>query len=428
MTQTNRNNTSTILEEVTRFYVESRDFNGIPASELSRIFDLTDRQLADDLSSLVKQRQVSIVFGDIHPNPHIRAFPDEPMDSQFAKLRTGLLTQACVYPVSDYLQTSIDHHKYEGKPYTLALALGAPQLDFKAFDLSVLEYYRNDPRYYYETDDIDGSISVSDSYFESKEMAQSDQVVLQTFGFCYDAGLNRAVAVFIRYLSDLTLEHQQIWKSKELTGDFILHPDYYRNSILGDWGTKISICSAFLEELHIINTMADVMTRPPLFKEDFSKNSAPREFSFLVRPTLKELNAFILLLDKMISDNISKDFFKNEVSKEYEETRPDGRIVIHQKGSVSMLDEWLHKKYRTNDWQPINEMIACFKNIRRKRQRPAHALEEDVFDQEYFRQQRELIIEAYESIRTLRLLFANSAGCKNVPISDFVRKGEIWDR
>lgn len=411
-----------------RFYVESHDFNGIPASELSRIFNLTDQQLADDLSSLVKQGQVSIVFGDIHPNPHIRAFPDELMDSQLAKLRTGLLTQACVYPVSKHLQTSIDYHKYEGKPYTLALALGAPQLDFKAFDLSVLEYYRNDPRYYYETDDINGSISVSDSYFESKEMAQSDQVVLQTFGFCYDACLNRAVAVFIRYLSDLTPEHQQMWKSKELTGDFILHPDYYRNAILGDWGTKISIFSAFVEELQIINAMADVMARPPLFKEDFSKNSAPREFGFLVRPTLKELNAFILLLDKMISDNISKDFFKDEVSQEYEKTRPDGRIVLHQKGSVSILDEWLHKIYRTDDWQPINEMIACFKDIRRKRQRPAHALDENVFDQEYFRQQRELIIEAYKSIRMLRLLFANSAGCKNVPISAPVFKGEIWDR
>ena len=130
MTQTNQNNTSAILEEVTRFYIESRDFNGIPVFELTRKFDLTDQQLADDLSSLVKQGQVSIIFADIHPNPHIRAFPDEPMDSQLAKLRTGLLAQACVYPVSDHLQASIDRHKYEGKPYTLALALGAPQLDF----------------------------------------------------------------------------------------------------------------------------------------------------------------------------------------------------------------------------------------------------------------------------------------------------------
>jgi len=174
--------------------------------------------------------------------------------------------------------------------------------------------------------------------------------------------------------------------------------------------------------------MADVMARPPLFKEDFSKNSAPREFSFLVRPTLKELNAFIHLLDKMISDNISKDFFKNEVSTEYEETRPDGRIVIHQKGTINILDEWLHRRFRTNDWQPINDMIACFKNIRRKRQRPAHAVDENFFDQEYFHQQRELIIEAYQSIRTLRLLFANSRGCENVPISESVRMGEIWDR
>jgi hypothetical protein len=384
--------------------------------------------LAEDLGLLVKQERISVVFGDLHPNPHIKAFPDEPIDSQLAKLKTGLFIQACVYPTLDLLRTNVDHNKYEGKPYTVALALGAPQLDFRAFDLSVLEYYRNDPRYHYETDDINGSISVRDSYFESQSMAKSDQVVLQTFGFCYDSGLNRAVAVFIRYLSDLTPEHQQIWKSKELTGNFTLHPDYYRNTILGDWGPKVSIFSAFLEELQIINNMAGVMGRPPLFKVDFSKNIAPREFSFLVRPTLKELNTFIHLLDKMISENISKDFFKNEVPMECEKTRPDGRIVIHQKGTINLLDEWIHRRFRTSDWQPINDMITSFKNIRRKRQRPAHALDENIFDQEYFRQQRELIIEGYKAIRTLRLLFANSRGCEKVPISEPVRLGEIWDR
>ena len=72
-------------------------------------------------------------------------------------------------------------------------------------------------------------------------MTESDQVFLQTFGFCYDANLNRAVAVFVHYLSDLTPEHQQIWKAKELTGEYTLHPDYYRNSILGQWDEKISI-------------------------------------------------------------------------------------------------------------------------------------------------------------------------------------------
>jgi hypothetical protein len=98
-------------------------------------------------------------------------------------------------------------------------------------------------------------------------------------------------------LADLTPEHQQIWKGKELTGDYALHPDYYRNSILGEWGTKVSIFEAFIEEMKIINRMAEKMGRPPLFRNDFSEGGKPREFGFLVRPTLKEFNSFVLLLD-----------------------------------------------------------------------------------------------------------------------------------
>ena len=78
------------------------------------------------------------------------------------------------------------------------LAQGAAQLEFRAFDLSVLEFYRNDPRYHYTTDDIHGSISVRQ---EHSGLRDSDQVFLQTFGYCYDEDVNRAVAVFLRYLA-----------------------------------------------------------------------------------------------------------------------------------------------------------------------------------------------------------------------------------
>jgi len=198
-----------------------------------------------------------------------------------------------------YLQEVIDRSEYENRPYILALALGSPQLDFKAFDLSVLEFYRNDPRYIYENNDIRGLISISDEYFESESVPESDQVLLDSFGFCYDDALNRAVAVFVRYLADLSPEHQQIWKAKELQGEYKLHSDYYRNTILGDWGEGISIFDAFVEELQLINKMAETMGHPALFKNDF-RDGKPRKFGFLVRPTLESYNEFVLLLDKMI--------------------------------------------------------------------------------------------------------------------------------
>ena len=47
------------------------------------------------------------------------------------------------------------------------------------------------------------------------------------------------------------------------------------------------------------------------------------------------------------------------------------------------------------------------KRIRKLRQKPAHAVNEDRFDQQYFKDQRELILAGYSSLRTVRLLLAN---------------------
>ncbi len=73
--------------------------------------------------------------------------------------------------------------KYSDSPYSMELALGAGQLDYRSFDLSVLEIYRSDPRYHYDNNDISGWISVTDGH--SEEMRDSDKALLQTFGFSY---------------------------------------------------------------------------------------------------------------------------------------------------------------------------------------------------------------------------------------------------
>jgi hypothetical protein len=306
------------------------------------------------------------------------------------------------------------------------MALGVPQLAFRPFDLAVLEHYRNDPRYRDVTDDIQGQVVVHDEYYQSNAMAEKDQVLLQTFGYCYDDELNRAVAVFLRYLAHLSPEHQQIWKAKELTGSYKLHPDYFRISILGEWGKGISIFSAFVEEIQVINKMVRAMGRPNLFREDFTKNTVPVEFSFLVRPTLREYNNFVHLLDKMISENIEKDFFRNEVSYEYDEQRADSKVVVRQKGTLALLDEWIHIIFRTTDWEPIDEVLKTFREIRKLRQAPAHAIKDDEFDQKYFHLQRELIIRAYNGLRILRLMFANHPSISGIEIHPYVERGDIW--
>lgn len=414
-----------ILREITDRYLTSGDFNGTPLQLLANELKIPWDGFAQDAAELIQEGKLRVVFADTDINPHILRLGCEPVQIQLEKLPTADL-HACGYPASEHLENVVNRQDYEGKPFTLSLALGAPQLSYKAFDLSVLEFYRNDPRYEYTTDDIHGQISLTNEYYDSNHMPESDRIFLDTFGFCYDEFLNRAVAVYVRYISDLSPEHQQIWKAKELQGDYKLHPDYYRNTIVGDWGERIPIFEAFIMELQIINQMAGAMDRPPLFRVDFTQQSRPREFSFLVRPTLKEYNDFVHLLDKLLSDNISKDFFMSEIPDEYDEVRQDGKIIVRYKNTIAILNEWGHSRFRTSDWEPFDTLIKTLHDIRQQRQKPAHAINKNVFDQQYIHRQRELMIAAYDAVRTIRLMFAKHRKCINIEINETLFEGKIW--
>ncbi len=418
-----------LLQAIAQGYLTSGDFNGYPVRLLRREFGLTSSEAKETIRRLLRDRKIDVMFGNVHPNPHIKAFSDIPNEDQQKFLDDVEFTDhICLYPSREILATIPDVERFKDTPFTYELALGAGQLDFRVFDLSVLEYYRNDPRYYYETDFINGSISIHDEYFEAGTMPEHDQVLLQTFGFAYDDQLNRAVAVFFRYLSKLSPEHQRIWQAKKLIGNYKLHPDYYRNSILGDWGTRISIFEAFIQELQVINAMTSLMGRPQFFRESFAEGY-PRDFGFLLRPTLAEFNAFVLLLDKMMSDNINKEFFTGEVPLEEDVERPDGKIVVRQKATIALLEEWVRKYFKPAEPAPVDGMFKGFRAVRKLRQKPAHAVNENIFDLKYFKEQRQLIIDAYNSVRTLRLIFANHPKVKKNPpeIGEHLERGEIWD-
>jgi hypothetical protein len=422
--------TDKIIGAVTRFYLESHDFNGIPAAALAEQLGTAWQAVQPRLKELIDDDLVGVLYADTAINPHVNRVGFEPKENQIAKLAGADLHQTCIYPRAKHLAAVVDAARYTREPYKLCLALGEPQLTHRSFDLSVLETYRNDPRYRYENNDINGSISVRDRVSGSRGMEERDEIFLQTFGFANDDDLNRAVAVYLRYLADLSSEHQQIWKAKELQGKYLLHPDYYRSSIIGDWGEKIPIFDALLAELRIINQMATAMGRPPLFRDDYGEHGVrkPQKFSFLIRPTLEEFNAFVLLLDKMLSDNINKAFFRAEVADETHVERGDGKVEVRQKGTLQILDEWVRRFYRTDDWEPWQQAMGALRDVRKRRQKPAHAVDENVFDQQYFKEQRDLSIRAYEAVRTIRLMFENHPNVKKaaIEIPEWSRDALIW--
>lgn len=406
-----------LLKSITENYLSSEEFNGYPLRDSKN-----EKQY---IITLIREGKIGINFGDNHPNPHIKAFELGSKKAQIDKINHIGIKNACAYPTKKYLKNIVDVNKYKNKPFTLRIALGEPTLNFVPFDLSILEFYRNDPRYYYSSNEISGWISISDKYYKSSKVKASDKISLQSFGFCYEEKkITRAVAVFYRYLSDLTPEHQRIWNSKILPGNFFLHPDYARSSA-GQFPEKVSIFTAFIEEMHIINEFSKLMNRPPFFNRSY-KEDKPKDFSFLIRPTLKELNSFIHLLDKMISDNINRDFFRNEIPFETERERSDGKTVVQQKGTITLLKEWLDMKVRTVDSKPIDDMVKIFRKIRKLRMKPAHKIGKDLFEQKCFKKQRDLMKEAYTALRTLRLILANHPNTKCYDIPEWLYKGEIW--
>lgn len=76
----------------------------------------------------------------------------------------------------------------------------------------------------------------------------------------------------------------------------------------------------------------------------------------------------------MLSDNINKDF-GSDVAYETEQQRRDGKVVVRQKGTLQILDEWLRKTFRTSDWELWDAAIKAFRELRQLRQKPAHALD-----------------------------------------------------
>ncbi|HEX5408752.1 MAG TPA: hypothetical protein VFW89_03175 [Gemmatimonadaceae bacterium] len=415
-----------LVGAVLEYYRESGDFNGLPAYEFigDSVPDLV--ALKALLRPLVELGVLSVSFGDVHPNPHIRALPDRPIEKQLETLDAADSSYFVIYPTADTLDHHVDCSEYIGRPFSLRLALGAPQLEIASFDLAVLDHYRRDPRYALWTNDVQATLSITDDAFANPQFPEKHKVLLQSFGFSYTPDLRRAVAVFLIDLGRLTPEHQQIWAAFELHGDYRMHPDFWRAAIMGDWEFKASLSDAFVEELRVINVMCTAIGWPPLFRNAF--DSPPRELAFLIRPTIAEYNEFVLVLDKLLSDNINIRFFPATISREQEETRPDGKVVVKTRGSLAMLGEWLRKSFRTPDPKPLDQMLATFREVRKRRQQPAHALEPDAYDESLFETQRQLFVRAYDALRTLRLILQNHplARAAVEEMDERVRKGDIW--
>ncbi|WP_372753755.1 hypothetical protein [Mariniflexile sp.] len=430
-----------IEQKIYEFFLESNDFNGIPLRQISSTLMIDYKNSIDIIKELVKDDKVTIqsstnphiIYSSLYPIETQLKILDDAKDWTVKEMKIGKISivsestdyPICIYPSRNLLKSNRDLDEFGEAIYTKALALGEPQLTPKFFDIEVLERYSNDPRFNFVFEDYSGRISAKYDDNQKSLVRGEDNVFLKSFGLGFDENDNRLAVVYLRYLNDLTPEHQVFWKSKERNRNCLVLEEYYENTIKGNWTSSYSVFTAFIGELMCLNDISLTIFNKPLFRKNFNEYNRPKEFTFFFSPTLKNYNDFVLLLDKMISDNINKEFFEGKVELyDYVEIG-NGIKERRSKGTLRLLEEWLGGIFKAEQDQELKKIFSVLKNIRRQRQNPAHKISENEYDNKYIEQQKQLINSAHHSIKGLRYIFKQHPRAENFEIPDWLDNGNI---
>jgi hypothetical protein len=98
--------------------------------------------------------------------------------------------------------------------------------------------------------------------------------------------------------------------------------------------------NAIIQEILLINRMIEAIYSQKLFR-DFEEKDVPIGVTGFLRPTAANFDAFVMALDKLLSDRINSKFFDGKVPLEEEIPRGEGQVEIRRKGSIRLLEEWL---------------------------------------------------------------------------------------
>lgn len=415
--------TMTLVSRVTEFFLASGDFNGITLAQL-----LSEGFTVEQIRAAVGAGEIELAFYSHCSNPHIRRLPCLPVVKQLELQTTEPVGHTNAYPTAATVRDSVDINQWNDKPYAKAMYLGAAELDWVGFEPSVLDRYVRDPRYTVSFTDYSGSISISDEYYESGEMQERDRVILQTFGLGYivregSKDKKRVVLVFYRYLAQLSPEHQQYWRTFESASKPKILDQYYKNSIVGDFADRTSFFSGIFAELKVIDEITQHVYGATLFR-DTNEPERLGALSIFFLPTLRNYNEFILELDKTLSDNLNKKFFKDEQLEE-ETLRSDGKVVVTQKGTLRLLEEWLKKNIRWTDPNAVEEIMASLKQVRKERQAPAHKTTEDQYDPEYDEKQGRILESVYLSLMHIRRTLQKHPKAPAIELSPYIAEGRL---
>jgi hypothetical protein len=417
------------------FFVKSNDYNGIPLRQVSTELGIDYIESIDIIKQLVSDELVMIQSST---NPHIYNFVNS-KERQIDILESAKgITETienngffeihyentqfpiCLYPTHNALKKKRDVSAMG--LYSKRLALCEPQLKVLYFDLNVLERYSNDPRYELHYNSYSGYISYECDKDGNSDLPKRNQIYLKSFGLGYDSNDNRIICVFLTDLGKLSETQQAYWYSFEITDtNCKMTEEYYKNMVIGSWTNSYSIYRAFTCELNVLNELSEAAFGTSLFLSTVEEGSL--SFSFL--PTSKNYYDFTLKLDKMISDNLNRKFFKSFSMVMYTHQEKDGVVERKNKGTLQLFEEWLKQNYITENNKELDDIFQSLRKVRKERQVPAHKTIDNVFSKEYAKKQDLLMREVYYAMTSLRHIFQQHPKAKEVETPKWLDEGVI---
>jgi len=388
-----------LLDRIRKFYLSSGDFNGLPFMP-----DESGSGIANAIE-LTRDGLIQVVTTEDYINPHIRPWQSlRSIDDQVASLTTlkdaGEYGLACLYPTPKGMKGVRLSRRFNNRPYEKELARGVGVLELVYFTPDVLEFYRNDPRYHCRISDFSVYMSVSDDVYGDSGEPDKDKVSLAHAGFAYDfsnfdkkdpeSQLVRRLAVFVGDLSRLSPEHQQRWRTFQADDASLKpHPTWFANQ-MGHWTDDIGPFQRFFMELTNINSLYQLA-----FGQDlFITTDRPDDMGWILRASQKEWDEQIVLLDKLLSDNIRHEALDAaSVPRKDEDNRDMGTIQRLQK---------LMELTRLSPAM-IQSTLKPFRDVRSARQKPAHAIRKNLSDKTFAHKQVALMGQIDESLHGLRV-------------------------
>lgn len=386
-------------------YLSSGEFNGLHIHST-----LVEPSRAPSIE-LLQAGLVEVMTGADYMNIHIRPWPSRrSVEEQIQDIEQ--LSRAdygvCLYPTAVGMKGVRLPNKLRGRPYARAMARGKGTLELAYFQFDVLEQYRNDSRFRFSFGDSGASMGLSDEAFEDEDVFERDHVGLNHIGFAYDltrydptapdSPIERRVAVFYCDLITLTPEHQRRWETYEVDGtDLEPHPLWW-NSQMGRWPDGVGPFTRLFMELQNLNELAVLAFGEAMFRSV----DRPAEMGWLLRPSQREWDDFMLQLDKVLSDNLRSEFFKAAGVESFDERG-------QRMGTLKRFERFLHSGGMAED--KARKIVSPMALVRNARQGPAHRIRANLTDRTFIHQQIELLREIYSALGATRHWLATHPKC-----------------